>query len=75
MVRTFSNLMETTFRALAKYLSLLAQKKISLVSGNQPGEIFFYHSSAHIVESVSEYIFLISEKKSNNNKKTKSNRN
>ena len=31
--------------------------KSSLVSGNWPGEKFFYHQPTRIVECVSEYIF------------------
>ena len=39
---------------------LLRPKKSSLVSINRPGENFFNHPPAHIVECVSsEYIFLI----------------
>ena len=30
------------------------QKKASLVSRNQPGEDFFYHSPAHVVKCISE---------------------
>ena len=42
-------------------LFMLGQKKSSLVSGNWPGEILFYHSPARIAECVSEYILLISK--------------
>ena len=38
-------------------------KKSSLVSGNCLGENFFYNSPAHIVECVSQYIFLIKKNK------------
>ena len=41
----------------------LRPKKSSLVSRNWPGESFFYYLPAHIVECISEYIFLIKKNK------------
>ena len=38
-------------------------KKISLVSGNRPGENLLSLTRPHIVECVSEYILLISKNK------------
>ena len=39
-----------------------------LVSGNRPGEKFFYHSPARLIEYLSEYTFLISKTSKQTNK-------
>ena len=46
-------------------------KKISLVSGNRPGESFFYHSPARRAKCVSEYTLLILKNIKQTNKKTR----
>ena len=55
-------------------INSLGQKKKRSCFQKLAGWIFFYHSPAHIVECLSEYIFLISNKtKKQNNKKSKRN--
>ena len=52
-------------------ISIVRPKKIKVLSGNQSGENFFNHSTAHTVECVAEYIFLTSTKQKKTNKQKK----
>ena len=46
----------------------MGPKKNSLASGNPPGEFFFCHLPARILECVSEFIFSVFQKNTNTNK-------
>ena len=49
----------------------LKKKSKSLASGNWAGEIFLSFTHPHIVECVSEYVFINKKKKKEENKKQK----
>ena len=54
---------KTSFTCLLRSVATRWGQKSSLISWNQPGEDFFFHSSARIVACVIEYIILQQTKK------------